>query len=34
MATRLMGLALLAMAVAACGPLGWGVGRGGFPTGR
>jgi len=29
-----LGLALLAMAVTACNPLGWGVGRGGFPTGR
>jgi hypothetical protein len=29
-----LGLALLAMAVTACGPLGLGVGRGGFPTGR
>jgi hypothetical protein len=29
-----LGLALLAMAVTACGPLGWGGRWSGFPTGR
>ena len=29
-----LGLALFALALTACGPLGWSVGRGGFPTGR